>query len=68
MQSLLGSLVTVTDINGTPTQMGTLLHAIVFGLLTYLVMRAMAPKRDVDVLVVNPGNASRGNGFSRFDQ
>lgn len=49
MQSILGNLVTVADANG-PTQAGTLLHALVFGLLTYLIMKMLQPKR----IVVTP--------------
>lgn len=45
MQSILGSLVTITDVNGTPTQLGTLIHALVFGLLTLLLMRVGAKRR-----------------------
>jgi hypothetical protein len=38
-QALLGRFVSYTDSNGRPTQAGTLIHAGVFALLTYLIMR-----------------------------
>mgnify|MGYP007095242226 CR=1 FL=1 len=38
-QAVLGKFVTYTDMNGRPTQAGTLIHAGVYGLLTYLIMR-----------------------------
>ena len=46
MQSLLGSIVSITDANGAPTQIGTAIHAIVFGLLVYLIMRLTQKARD----------------------
>lgn len=39
MESILGSFVSITDAAGRPTQIGTAIHAAVFGLLTYLLMR-----------------------------
>ena len=39
MESLLGSVVSITDAAGRPTQVGTAIHAVVFGLLTWLLMR-----------------------------
>jgi hypothetical protein len=43
-EAIFGKLFNVTDINGRPTQAGTALHGVVFGLLTYLLMK-MAIKR-----------------------
>lgn len=38
-ESLLGKFLKYTDSNGRPTQAGTFVHALVFGLLVYLIMR-----------------------------
>lgn len=38
VQKLLGKVITVSGTDG-PTQAGTLIHAIVFGLLTFLIMK-----------------------------
>uniref|UniRef100_A0A6C0BN77 Uncharacterized protein n=1 Tax=viral metagenome TaxID=1070528 RepID=A0A6C0BN77_9ZZZZ len=38
VQSLLGNVVTVSGNDG-PTQIGTLIHSVVYGLLTFLLMK-----------------------------
>lgn len=45
-ESLLGKFVKYTDSNGRPTQAGTFVHALVFGLLTYLIMRISTKKQE----------------------
>lgn len=51
-EAILGKFVSYTDINGRPTQAGTIIHAGVYALLTYLIMRVVSRKQKEDVLYV----------------
>lgn len=49
VQALLGRVVTVKEAGGA-TQLGTGIHAAVFGLLTYLIMRMATKAKPYDTL------------------
>lgn len=37
--AVLGSVIPITDSNGAPTQVGVIVHAVVYGLITLLIMQ-----------------------------